>query len=191
MCGSGGADPIYETEADRAAIRIATDQYNKSKDLDFLKDFNENAVDEMGLEGQENFVQGKANLGTQKAYSDAMTNARKNTQSSGVDPSSGRSIAMEEDMHEGMASAGSSAMKNSAFEKDTQRMLGEQNILSVSMGESGQAQKGLNDIASMSVDEAINQSFSDFNSHSANTQAAGMAAGMVGSAYLNSNKKEQ
>jgi hypothetical protein len=190
MCGSSGADPIYETEADREAIRIAADQYNKSKDLDFLKDFHENSVDEMGLDGQEDYVQGKANIGAQKAYSEAMSGARKNSQASGVDPSSGRSISMETDMHEGMASTGSNAMKNVAFEKDTQHMLGEQNILAVSMGQSGQAQKGLNDIAAMSVDEAINQSFSDFNEHSANTQAVGMAAGMGASAYQNSVSKE-
>ncbi len=179
--GGGGDDPIYETEADRKAIGIAVDQYNKSKDLEYLKDYQEQSVADRRTEGAESFVKGKANLGVQKEFGMALEDANNNLNQAGIDPSSGRATGMNTEAHTTMGEAGSKAQFNAAYENESQGLAGAQNIINTSMGKSGEAMRGLNDVANMSVDDAINDSFSEFNKHSANTQAVGMAAGVAAS----------
>ncbi len=186
MCGGGGgSDPIYETEADREAIRIAVDQYNTGKDLDPLKDYQEQMVDARKTDGADSFVQGKANIGIQKEFGKAIDSANQGLYMAGVDPSSGRATGMNGDAHEKMAETGSKGMFDAAYENTSNALAGKQNIIDVSMGKQGSAQKGLNDIAGMATEEAIGDAFNDFNEHSADTQAFGMAAGMGASGYVN------
>lgn len=190
MCGGGGGpDPVYETEADRAAVRIAVQQYNLGRELDYLKDYQEEGVDARRSQGAEGFVAGKANLSVQKKFSESLDGASHNLNNSGVDPSSGRATGMKSDMHETKGEAGANATFNAKYENETQGLAGVQNIIATSMGDSGQTQRGLNDIATMSVNDAVGDAFSSFNANAANTQAVGMAAGVGASTYRYASEK--
>lgn len=192
MCGGGGgSDPIYETEADREAIKIAVEQYNIGKDLEPLKDYQEAAVDARSTDGADSFVQGKANIGIQKEFGKAINNANQGLHMAGVDPSSGRATGMNDAAHVKMGETGAKGMSDAAYENESNALAGRQDIINVSMGKQGSAQKGLNDIAGMATSEAIGDAFNDFNEHAADTQAFGTAAGMGASAYMNATNKSE
>lgn len=190
MCGGGGADPIKYTPEMKELAKISVEQYNVSKDYEYLKDDLEKRVDDMDTQGATDFVQGKANLGNQKAYGQAIDQARTGLQLNGVDPSSGRSTSLETDMHSGMGEGGAKGLSDAAFEKDSQALAGQQNVINIGMGKAGTAQMGLNDIANQSVSSAIDSAFNDFNEHSANAQALGTAAGLGTSAYQYSQSRK-
>ena len=189
MCGGGGPDPVEETEAARESAKIAVEQYNIGKDLEPLKDYQEDSVAARRTEGAESFVQGKANLGIQKEFSKGLSDAKRGMYNAGVDPSSGRATGLDTEAYTSMGDASSDALFNSAYENESQGLAGVQNIINTSMGKAGTAQKGLSDIANLSTQEAINDSFNDFNEHASNTQALGMAAGVAASGYQNTTDK--
>lgn len=188
MSGGGGGDnTVKDTPEQKYLAQVAAEQWNYAQEeLAPLQNLYMNQVAEMDSPERKSYIQGRANLGTQSAVSDAVHSATAGGEVSGIDPSSGRFKLGVTEGVVNSAQSGGSVASQALFEQDSAKMLGLQNIVAMGSGQETQATAGLQDLSSISAENAQSDAYNSFNKNSANLQLLGNVAGM-GTAYYTNN----
>ncbi|MDA1378666.1 hypothetical protein PCI56_00885 [Plesiomonas shigelloides subsp. oncorhynchi] len=91
MGKGGGSNEIQETEAQKAAADIASQQWNLYKnELSQFEDMFMDKVDDMNSQQEYDKLAGTAALGTAQAFGEVRQNMADSMASAGIDPTSGR-----------------------------------------------------------------------------------------------------
>ncbi|KAA6179147.1 hypothetical protein F3K50_03310 [Pseudomonas marginalis] len=184
MSGGGGKkgdNTIKDTPEQRYAAQVAADKWNYAQsELAPVENAYMKRVDNMDSGGSMAYVRGKANAGTQKALSSGLGQVTQGlTQQAGLNPNSGRFVGTQADLAASVGAGGGDTMARAQFEQKAQKAGGLTSLAAIGQGQSGQAQAGLNTVASQAAQDAQSAAFTNFNRKSANLQLAGTALGAV------------
>lgn len=191
MCGDGGGSKPEMTEAEKESAKVAVEQYDIARDLDFVKEAYEGQIEALGSSGYRNYARGKANIAGMSSLEDAAKTTKVRQQQRGVDPSSGASTSEFNELTGTGAEVVGRGMGEAEFSMDSAYLGGRANRVAMATGEATKAQIGLGDIADRAVADANQDAFSDFNSSASNASALGTAVGMGASFYLNKPTAEE
>ena len=179
MSGGGGGDyDIEDTPEQRYAAQVAAEKWNYAqRNLAPLEDEYMARVDDMDSAGRMSYLRGATSQSMMAGLGQANDQVSQQLGMAGINPNSGRWQGTMGDATEQVAAAGGETMGRSQFQQSQEQIRGLQNITAIGAGESGQAQAGLNQIASTSAVDARNSASNAFNRRSANLQLLGNLAG--------------
>ena len=165
MCGGGGGDSKPKTtETEKAAADVAVQEYDFARKMDGVKSEYESRIERLGTEGYRDYTKAKVGRKAVAGRGVASESVDESLRARGVDPSSGASSSVRSDLS---AAAGDSIGRGKGeaeFSADTAYLGGKSNRVKMALGEKTEAVVGLNDIANISNQESINESYSKFNS---------------------------
>lgn len=184
MSGGGGGDAkVKDTPEQRYAAQVAAEKWNFAQaKLAPLENEYMRRVEDMGSAGRESYIRGAANQATMATLGNAGEDVGLQLAAGGINPNSGRWQGTQGDAGLAIAGAGGETMGRGLFQQDQEQIRGLQNIVAIGAGQEGQAQVGLNQIASTSAADARGEATNAFNRRSANLQLLGQIAG-AGTSY--------
>lgn len=187
MGGSKGSSEVKETEAEKAAAEVAMKQWELYKNE--LKGFEAGFIQRVdNLNSAANMADAKesVDLGYNKSYSDARTQAADTMAANGVDPSSSKfqgelnRLTTEQGVNQ------SDTINRAQVGEQDKYVAGLQDVVAIGMGQKAESLAGLSDTATLSMRKATTDAYNDFNQSSAMAQTVGAVAGASASYGLRS-----
>ncbi len=181
--GSSKSSKPEDTPEQRYAAQVAAEKWNFAQaKLAPLENEYMNRVEDMGSAGRSSYIRGASNQSTMAGLGAAESQVGLQLAQGGINPNSGRWQGTQGDAGMQLAQAGGETMGRGLFQQQQEQLRGMQNIVAIGAGQEGQAQTGLNQIASTSAADARADATNSFNRRSANLQLLGNVAG-AGTSY--------
>lgn len=172
--GKGGSNEIKETEAQKAAADVATEQWDIYKnDLQQYEDIFMDKVDDLNDEEQYDKLAGTAALGTAQAFGDARVGLADSLAAGGVDPTSGKYQEAMGALETDQALSQTDTTNRAQSSQQDKFVAGLKDVVSIGAGQKAESLAGMGDVANTSLRKATNDAQTSFQ----NKQAA---AGLVG-----------
>lgn len=130
-------------------------------------------------------VKQAADLSYNREYGKAREATADNLAASGVDPSSGKFTATLSSLATDQALAQGDTVNRAQVNEQDKYVVGKQDVVAVGAGQKAEGLAGMEDTARLSLQNATNDAYADFNRRSANAQAVGTLAGVGASMYMN------
>ncbi|EPF2927931.1 hypothetical protein ACSL9C_000768 [Vibrio navarrensis] len=184
--GGGGKNEVKETAAEIAASQVALQEWNLyNKELKPFEDKFMQRVDSINSDANMADVKNAADLSYNREYSKARTGVSNNLLASGVDPSSGKFKQTLSNLSSDQAVAQGDTVNRAQVNEQDKYVVGKQDIVAIGAGQKAEGLAGMEDTARLSLQNATNDAYADFNRRSANAQAVGTLAGVGASMYMN------
>lgn len=178
MSGGGGDNRTEETPEQKELAKIAAEKWNFSQqNLAPLMDQYMEKTDQMRSPEALAYQRGRSNEEAQVNQAAQQQQISQATQNMGLDPSSGKAMMLNSQAGAAGAASAADYSARAQNEQISQHVVGLQNINAIGMGQAGQAQAGIGDIASMNARSQQQDAFNTFNRRSANMQLLGTVAG--------------
>jgi hypothetical protein len=166
-----------EADSSKAAAEVAIKEYDFARKMDGVKSEYESRIERLGTKGYRDYAKAKVGRKEIAGRGVASGNVDESLRTRGVDPSSGAAGAVRTKLSTTSGDSIGRGKGEAEFSADTAYLGGKSNRVKMALGEKTEAVIGLNDIAGISNQESISDSYSEFNSDAAMSEAAGTAAG--------------
>lgn len=170
---------VKETEYEKVAAEIAN-KYWEIYDTE-LKQFEDTFIQRVdNFNAESNMADAKAavDMGYNKAFSESREATAKGMSASGIDPTSGKFKSTMSDLSTEQAVGQSDTINRAQASEQDKYIAGLSDVVTMGMGEQANALASAGDVANMSLNEAKNDAFDDFNKRASNLQLAGAATGV-------------
>ncbi|WP_407330546.1 hypothetical protein [Enterovibrio sp. 27052020O] len=177
--GGGGSNEVQETEYERAAAEVAGKYWGVYNDE--LKQFEDTfiqRVDNFNSDSNMNDAKASVDMGYNKAFSESREATAQGLSSAGVDPTSGKFKTAMSELSTEQGVAQSDTINRAQASEQDKYIAGLSDVVAMGMGEQADSLRAVGDVANMSLNEAKQDAYTDFNKRSSNMQFAGAAAGV-------------
>ncbi|WP_241814522.1 hypothetical protein [Enterovibrio norvegicus] len=177
--GGGKDNKVEETEYERVAAEVS----NKYWDIyqNDLKQFEDTFIKRVdNFNSASNMADAKAtvDMGYNKAFSENRQQTTKALSSASIDPTSGKFKGTMADLATAQGTAQTDTINRAQAAEQDKHIAGLSDVASMGMGEQADALNRIGDVANMSLSEAKNDAYTDFNKRASNLQLVGAAAGV-------------
>ncbi|HDZ8876955.1 TPA: hypothetical protein RUX67_000956 [Aeromonas dhakensis] len=181
--GKGGSNEIKETEAQKAAADVATEQWNIYKsDLQQYEDGFMDKVDGLNSEREYDKLAGTAALGTAQSFGEARAGLADSLAAGGVDPTSGKYQSAMSNLETDQALSQTDTTNRAQSSQQDRYVAGLKDVVSIGAGQKAEALAGMGDVANTSLRKAASDAQTSFQSKQATAGLVGSVAG-AGAAY--------
>ncbi|MDI3431716.1 hypothetical protein QLG02_15365 [Aeromonas sp. V90_14] len=181
--GKGGSNEIKETEAQKAAADVATEQWNIYKsDLQQYEDVFMDKVDDLNSEREYDKLAGTAALGTAQSFGEARSGLADSLAAGGVDPTSGKYQSAMSNLETDQALSQTDTTNRAQSSQQDRHVAGLKDVVSIGAGQKAEALAGMGDVANTSLRKAASDAQTSFQSKQATAGLVGAVAG-AGTAY--------
>lgn len=179
--GKGGSNEIKETEAQKAAADVATEQWNIYKsDLQQYEDVFMDKVDDLNSEREYDKLAGTAALGTAQSFGEARSGLADSLAAGGVDPTSGKYQSAMSNLETDQALSQTDTTNRAQSSQQDRYVAGLKDVVSIGAGQKAGALAGMGDVANTSLRKAASDAQTSFQSK----QATAGLVGAIGGAAL-------
>ncbi|MND19038.1 hypothetical protein D3C80_93380 [compost metagenome] len=176
--GKGGSNEIKETEAQKAAADVATEQWDIYKnDLQQYEDIFMDKVDDLNDEEQYDKLAGTAALGTAQAFGDARYGLADSLAAGGVDPTSGKYQEAMGALETDQALSQTDTTNRAQSSQQDKFVAGLKDVVSIGAGQKAESLAGMGDVANTSLRKATNDAQTSFQNKQATAGLVGTLAG--------------
>ena len=176
--GKGGSNEIKETEAQKAAADVATEQWDIYKnDLQQYEDIFMDKVDDLNDEEQYDKLAGTAALGTAQAFGDARVGLADSLAAGGVDPTSGKYQEAMSALETDQALSQTDTTNRAQSSQQDKFVAGLKDVVSIGAGQKAESLAGMGDVANTSLRKATNDAQTSFQNKQATAGLVGTLAG--------------
>ncbi|MNZ75644.1 hypothetical protein D3C78_941250 [compost metagenome] len=176
--GKGGSNEIKETEAQKAAADVATEQWDIYKnDLQQYEDIFMDKVDDLNDEEQYDKLAGTAALGTAQAFGDARVGLADSLAAGGVDPTSGKYQEAMSVLETDQALSQTDTTNRAQSSQQDKFVAGLKDVVSIGAGQKAESLAGMGDVANTSLRKATNDAQTSFQNKQATAGLVGTLAG--------------
>lgn len=176
--GKGGSNEIKETEAQKAAADVATEQWDIYKnDLQQYEDIFMDKVDDLNDEEQYDKLAGTAALGTAQAFGDARVGLADSLAAGGVDPTSGKYQEAMGALETDQALSQTDTTNRAQSSQQDKFVAGLKDVVSIGAGQKAESLAGMGDVANTSLRKATNDALTSFQNKQATAGLVGTLAG--------------
>ena len=187
--GKGGSNEIQETEAQRAAADVATEQWNLyNSDLKQYEDIFMDKVDDLNNEREYDKLSGTAALGTAQAFGEARVGLAGSLAAGGVDPTSGKYQEAMGALETDQALSQTDTTNRAQSSQQDKYVAGLKDVVSIGAGQKAESLAGIGDVATTSLRKATSDAQSSYQSQQATAGLVGTLAGAATSYGLASLK---
>ncbi|MCX2533689.1 hypothetical protein OQ486_09390 [Plesiomonas shigelloides] len=184
MGKGGGSNEIQETEAQKAAADIASQQWNLYKnELSQFEDMFMDKVDDMNSQQEYDKLAGTAALGTAQAFGEVRQNMADSMASAGIDPTSGRYQDTMRDLETEQALSQTDTTNRAQSSQQDKYVAGLKDVVAMGSGQKAEALQGYSDLATNSLNKAASDAQRKWNDKQSLLGAVGTAAGMATRKY--------
>lgn len=181
--GKGGSNEIKETEAQKAAADVATEQWNIYKsDLQQYEDIFMGKVDDLNNEREYDKLAGTAALGTAQSFGEARSGLADSLAAGGVDPTSGKYQSAMSNLETDQALSQTDTANRAQSSQQDRYVAGLKDVVSIGAGQKAEVLAGMGDVANSSLRKAASDAQTSFQSKQATAGLVGSVAG-AGAAY--------
>lgn len=175
----GNSNKVEETEAEKAASRVAVQQWNLyDSELKQYEDVFMQRVDNFNSDSNMADAKASVDLNYSKQFGEARQQTADSMTAQGIDPSSGKFKGTLSDLSTEQALTQGDAVNRAQVNEQDNYVVGQQDVVAIGMGQKAEGLAGMDSTASLSASKAINDAQVAFNRRSANQQFAGTIAGM-------------
>lgn len=179
--GKGGSNEIKETEAQKAAADVATEQWNIYKsDLQQYEDDFMDKVEDLNSEREYDKLAGTAALGTAQSFGEARSGLADSLAAGGVDPTSGKYQSAMSNLETDQALSHTDTTNRAQSSQQDRYVAGLKDVVSIGAGQKAEALAGMGDVANTSLRKAASDAQLSFQ----DKQATAGLVGAVGGAAL-------
>lgn len=176
--GKGGSNEIKETEAQKAAADVATEQWDIYKnDLQQYEDIFMDKVDDLNDEEQYDKLAGTAALGTAQAFGEARIGLSDSLAAGGVDPTSGKYQEAMSVLETDQALSQTDTTNRAQSSQQDKFVAGLKDVVSIGAGQKAESLAGMGDVANTSLRKATNDALTSFQNKQATAGLVGTLAG--------------
>ena len=176
--GKGGSNEIKETEAQKAAADVATEQWDIYKnDLQQYEDIFMDKVDDLNDEEQYDKLAGTAALGTAQAFGEARIGLSDSLAAGGVDPTSGKYQEAMSVLETDQALSQTDTTNRAQSSQQDKFVAGLKDVVSIGAGQKAESLAGMGDVANTSLRKATNDAQTSFQNKQATAGLVGTLAG--------------
>ncbi|MBV7438809.1 hypothetical protein [Aeromonas sp. sif2416] len=176
--GKGGSNEIKETEAQKAAADVATEQWDIYKnDLQQYEDIFMDKVDDLNDEEQYDKLAGTAALGTAQAFGEARIGLSDSLAAGGVDPTSGKYQEAMSALETDQALSQTDTTNRAQSSQQDKFVAGLKDVVSIGAGQKAESLAGMGDVANTSLRKATNDAQTSFQNKQATAGLVGTLAG--------------
>jgi len=176
--GKGGSNEIKETEAQKAAADVATEQWDIYKnDLQKYEDIFMDKVDDLNYEEQYDKLAGTAALGTAQAFGEARIGLSDSLAAGGVDPTSGKYQEAMSALETDQALSQTDTTNRAQSSQQDKFVAGLKDVVSIGAGQKAESLAGMGDVANTSLRKATNDAQTSFQNKQATAGLVGTLAG--------------
>lgn len=176
--GKGGSNEIKETEAQKAAADVATEQWDIYKnDLQQYEDIFMDKVDDLNDEEQYDKLAGTAALGTMQAFGEARIGLSDSLAAGGVDPTSGKYQEAMSALETDQALSQTDTTNRAQSSQQDKFVAGLKDVVSIGAGQKAESLAGMGDVANTSLRKATNDAQTSFQNKQATAGLVGTLAG--------------
>ena len=187
--GKGGSNEIQETEAQKAAVSVAMEQWGLYKnDLQKYEDIFMEKVDDLNSEGEFDKLAGTASLGAAKTFGDARKGQADAMAASGIDPTSGRYQETMAGLETDQALSQTDTANRAQSSQQDRHVAGLKDVVSIGAGQKAESLAGMGDVATTSLRKSVNDAQISFQNRQATAGMVGTVLG-AGASYGLSNLK--
>lgn len=179
--GKGGSNEIKETEAQKAAADVASEQWSLYKnDLQQYEDLFMDKVEDLNSEREYDKLAGTAALGTAQSFGEARSGLADSLAAGGVDPTSGKYQSAMSNLEADQALSQTDTTNRAQSSQQDRYVAGLKDVVSIGAGQKAEALAGMGDAANTSLRKAASDAQTSFQSK----QATAGLVGAVGGAAL-------
>lgn len=181
--GKGGSNEIQETEAQKAMAGVANQQWQLYKnELQQYENLFMDKVDDLNGDQQYDKLAGTAALGSGQAFGEARAGLADQMAASGIDPTSGKYQGAMNDLETDQALSQTDTTNRAQSSQQDKYVAGLKDVVSIGSGQKAEAMAGMGDVAQSSLNKAISDANSAFQTKQAMAGLVGSVAG-AGTAY--------
>lgn len=174
----GGDGKIDETEAEKAQAQVAMKRWEYyQNNLKGYEDKFMGEVDNLNSSANIDRAENLAMSPIAKQFAQEGMQIRKQSQSSGVNPNSGKAMSMNSALSGAQASAEVDARSRGVASQQANYVTGLQNIVAMGNGQAGQAMQGMTDIAQSAQQNAYTKAQSALSDRNNIRSGVGAAVG--------------
>lgn len=175
----GSSNKVEETEAEKAASRVAVQQWNLyDSELKQYEDVFMQRIDNFNSDSNMADAKASVDLNYSKQFGEARQQTANGMTAQGIDPSSGKFKGALSDLSTDQALTQGDAVNRAQVNEQDNYVVGQQDVVAIGMGQKAEGLAGMDSTASLSASKAINDAQTSFNRRSANGQFVGTLAGM-------------
>ncbi|MFG0873981.1 hypothetical protein ACF8QD_09885 [Aeromonas media] len=187
--GKGGSNEIKETEAQKAAAEVATEQWDLYKnDLQKYEDIFMEKVDDLNSEGEFDKLAGTASLGAAKTFGEARKGQADAMAAGGIDPTSGRYQETMAGLETDQALSQTDTANRAQSSQQDRYVAGLKDVVSIGAGQKAESLAGMGDVATTSLRKSVSDAQISFQNRQATAGMVGTVMG-AGASYGLSNLK--
>ncbi|MBQ4672864.1 hypothetical protein J4G66_03170 [Aeromonas dhakensis] len=176
--GKGGSNEIKETEAQKAAADVASEQWSLYKnDLQQYEDLFMDKVDNLNSEGEYDKLAGAAALGTAQSFGEVRAGMADSLAAGGVDPTSGKYQSAMSNLESDQALSQTDTTNRAQSSQQDRYVAGLKDVVSIGAGQKAEALAGMGDVASTSLRKATSDAQLSFQDKQATAGLVGTLAG--------------
>lgn len=176
--GKGGSNEIKETEAQKAAADVASEQWSLYKnDLQQYEDLFTDKVDNLNSEGEYDKLAGTAALGTAQSFGEVRAGMADSLAAGGVDPTSGKYQSAMSNLETDQALSQTDTTNRAQSSQQDRYAAGLKDVVSIGAGQKAEALAGMGDVASTSLRKATSDAQLSFQDKQATAGLVGTLAG--------------
>ncbi|MFM5393148.1 hypothetical protein ACEUAB_03170 [Aeromonas veronii] len=181
--GKSGSNEIKETEAQKAAAAVASEQWELYKnELQQYEDLFMGKVDELNGDEAHRNVAGTVALGTAQGFGEARKELGNSLAASGHSPTSGRYQAQMNELETEQALSEEDTTNRAQSSQQDRYVAGLKDVVSIGAGQKAEAMASMGDVAGASLRKAVGDAQRSFESKQATAGLIGTLAG-AGTAY--------
>ena len=182
----GGSGKVKETTAEKAAARVANEQWSLYKsELSKYEDIFMDKVDDLNSDQQYDKLAGTAALGSAQAFGEARQGLADNLAAGGVDPTSGKYQSAMDSLETNQALSQTDNTNRAQSSQQDRYVSGLKDVVSIGAGEKAEALAGYNSIANNSLRKAVNDAQVSQSNSAATAGLVGTASGAGLSYFMN------
>ena len=182
----GGSGKVKETTAEKAAARVANEQWSLYKnELSQYEDIFMDKVDDLNSDQQYDKLAGTAALGSAQAFGEARQGLADNLAAGGVDPTSGKYQSAMDSLETNQALSQTDNTNRAQSSQQDKYAAGLKDVVSIGAGEKAEALAGYNSIANNSLSKAVNDAQVSQSNSAATAGLVGTASGAGLSYFMN------
>lgn len=180
MGKGGGSNEIKETEAQKAAAEIASQQWDLYKnELSHFENLFMDKVDDMNSTQEYDKLAGTSALGTAQAFGEVRQNMADSMASAGIDPTSGRYQDAMRDLETEQALSQTDTTNRAQSSQQDKYVAGLKDVVAMGSGQKAEALQGYSDLAANSLSKAASDAQRKWNDKQSLLGVVGTAAGMA------------
>lgn len=187
--GKGGSNEIKETEAQKAAANVATEQWDLYKnDLQHYEDLFIEKVGDLNSEREYDKLAGTASLGAVTTFGEARKGQADAMAAGGIDPTSGRYQETMTGLETDQALSQTDTANRAQSSQQDRHVAGLKDVVSIGAGQKAESLASMGDVATTSLRKSVSDAQISFQNRQATAGMVGTVMG-AGASYGLSNLK--